>query len=69
MATYITKSGDQWDGIAYRELGSTDYTGQLMRANMAHCGTFIFPSGVVLTLPELTEQVHETLPPWKQVTV
>ena len=66
--TYTTKSGDQWDGIAYRELGSTDYTGALMSANTAYRKCFIFPAGIVLTLPEIGERVSEDLPPWKRVT-
>ena len=50
MATYTTISGDQWDGIAYRKLGSTDYTGQLMFANMEYLDVFVFPSVILLTL-------------------
>lgn len=69
VVSYTTISGDQWDGIAYRELGSTDYTGQLMRANMEYRDVFVFPSGIVLTLPEVVERVNENLPPWKRVTV
>lgn len=63
--TYTTKSGDQWDSIAHRELGSVDYADQLMNANL-HCRNyFIFPSGIVLTLPEIRPPVNESLPPWK----
>ena len=67
--TYTTKSGDQWDSIAYRELGSTAYTDQLMAANLQYREYFVFPSGIVLTLPEVKTPVNENLPPWKQVTV
>lgn len=63
--TYTTKSGDQWDGIAYRELGSVDGTDRLMNANLAHRDYFIFPAGVVLTLPEIRRPVSGSLPPWK----
>lgn len=66
--TYTTKSGDQWDDIAFHQLGSTDYTGQLINANIRYRDHFIFPSGIVLTLPEIKEQTGEELPPWKQVT-
>lgn len=66
--TYTTKSGDQWDGIAFRELGSTDYTGELMSANTAYRNFFVFPAGIVLKLPEIGERTGENLPPWKQVT-
>lgn len=67
--TYTTKSGDQWDDIAFRQLGSTDHTDQLMNANSRHRKYFIFPSGIVLTLPEIKERAEEELPPWKRVTV
>lgn len=65
--TYTTKSGDQWDGIAYRELGSVDYTDQLINANLQYREVYIFPSGIVLTLPEVVEHVSNSLPPWKKV--
>jgi phage tail protein X len=65
--TYTTVQGDHWDAIAYRELGSTDYTAQLMWANQEHIGTFVFPAGVVLTLPEIKKtQTNQSVPPWKR---
>ena len=65
--TYTTNSGDQWDSIAYRELGSVDYTDQLINANLQYREIYIFPSGIVLTLPEVEEHVSNSLPPWKRV--
>ena len=67
--TYTTKSGDQWDSIAFNELGSTAYTDQLMNANIHYRDYYIFPSGIVLTLPEIKERIGENLPPWQRVTV
>lgn len=65
--TYTTTSGDMWDAIAYDQLGSVDYTGQLMALNMKYIDYFIFPSGIVLELPEkVQETVNSRLPPWKQ---
>lgn len=66
MATYTTKSGDMWDSIAYRQLGSTSYTDLLINANLQHRDTYLFPSGVVLTLPEISTPVNSKLPPWKR---
>lgn len=66
MATYTTKSGDMWDSIAYRQLGSTSYTDQLINANLQYRDTYLFPSGVVLTLPEIKKPVNKLLPPWKR---
>ena len=57
MKTYTTVQGDMWDSIAFRQLGSTDYTDKLI---------YVFPAGVVLTLPEITQGVNNSLPPWKR---
>lgn len=66
--TYTTIQGDMWDGIAYKELGSTDLTDALMMANRQHLGTYLFPAGVVLTIPDIEELPDaSSLPPWKQV--
>lgn len=65
MATYTTKSGDMWDWIAYEQLGSTSYTGQLMNANVQYRDIYLFPAGIVLELPEIEEPVNSSLPPWK----
>lgn len=66
MATYTTKSGDMWDLIAYRQLGSTSYTDLLINANLEHKDTYLFPSGAVLTLPEIERPINNLLPPWKR---
>lgn len=66
MSEYRTVQGDTWDAIAYRKLGSTDYTDQLISANLEHVGKFIFPAGVILHLPEITEKSNANLPPWKR---
>ena len=68
MATYTTKQGDTWDGIAYSQCGTEAMTDALMRANIQFLSYFTFPSGVVLTLPEEEEPVNNQLPPWKQVS-
>lgn len=65
MKTYTTVQGDMWDSIAYKELGDTAYTDRLMWLNQAHLGYYIFPAGIVLTLPEPEESTPDTLPPWK----
>lgn len=66
MATYTTKSGDMWDSIAYKQLGSTSYTGLLINANLEYKDFYLFPSGIVLTLPEIQRTINSKLPPWKQ---
>ena len=66
MDTYTTKSGDMWDSIAYAQLGSTSYTDRLINANLQYRDTYLFSSGVVLTLPEIQKPVNSLLPPWKR---
>lgn len=64
--TYTTKSGDMWDSIAHTQLGSVNYVHLLIRANTQYRNYYIFPSGIVLTLPEIPRSVSETMPPWKR---
>ncbi len=67
--TYRTISGDMWDAIAYKTMGSTDYTGALISANRAHADIYIFPAGVVLTVPDVPATVSGNLPPWKRAGI
>lgn len=64
---YTTVQGDMWDMIAYKEMGSVDYTDDLMNANSSLLSYFSFPEGVMLTIPDVVERSASTLPPWKQV--
>lgn len=66
MNTYTTTQGDTWDMIAYKKLGSTDYTDQLINANLEHVRVLLFPAGVTLRLPEIEEKPSGDLPPWKR---
>ena len=68
MRTYTTVQGDLWDSIAYAQLGSVAHTDKLMNANLRYIAYYTFPAGIVLTLPEIKEQVNSSLPPWKQVS-
>lgn len=67
MKTYTTKSGDMWDTIAYDVYGSVDHTDKLMRANTEHVDTYIFSAGIVLNVPELTNDdiTASELAPWR----
>lgn len=65
--TYTTVQGDMWDSIAYQQLGNTAFTDDLMNANLRYRDFYIFPAGIVLTLPEISEEVSDSLPPWKKV--
>lgn len=68
MKTYTTKSGDMWDSIAHEQMGSTGYTDLLMRENLEHIYTYIFPAGIELSIPEVEVKVNSLLPPWKRGT-
>ena len=47
---YTTVQGDMWDMIAYKEMGSVDYTDDLMNANSSLLSYFSV-SYTHLTLP------------------
>lgn len=70
MSTYRTKQGDKWDSIALSQYGTISCVDTLMMANTQHIGTYVFPAGVELNIPEidLTDTtLSADLPPWKQV--
>lgn len=65
--TYSTKSGDTWDLIAYEKLGSCFLVDKLIEENPAYVDTVIFPAGVKLTIPDVSEATsNQNLPPWRQ---
>lgn len=65
--TYVTKAGDQWDYIAWKVLGSCNYTEALINSNRNYIDTVIFPAGVELVIPDIEqEQKVATRPPWKR---
>ena len=64
--TYVTKSGDMWDLIAYNTLGDCRYTQNLVNANRDFIDTFIFRAGVKLEIPTIDKPKTLTLPPWKR---
>lgn len=59
--TYTTVSGDTWDIVAYKAYGNEMYMDTLIKANIEYKDTYIFPAGVVLTLPEIELTVSESL--------
>lgn len=67
--TYTTIQGDMWDSIAFSQLGDVAHTDALMLANRAYLGYYIFPSGIVLALPEVDDAAPgSAVPPWKKVS-
>lgn len=69
MATVTTVQGDMWDIIAKKQYGDELHMDKLIKANIQHRNTVIFPAGVVLNVPEIdtTSADYEmNLPPWKR---
>ncbi len=68
--TYTTVQGDMWDKIAYDQLGDVHHTDLLINANLQYREYYVFPAGIVLTLPDVPKAVNnDALPPWKRGSV
>lgn len=61
----ITKNGDMFDWIAFKELGDCLYTQKLMRVNREKLQTFIFDSGKNIIIPTVESSAVNT-PPWRR---
>jgi len=66
MSSYITVSGDCWDLIAYKALGSEKYMDQLIKSNLQYKDVAVFSAGVELVIPEVKVVASSKLPPWKR---
>lgn len=66
--TYATKLGDTWDVVSFEVYGSELFVADLVEANSEYRGVAIFGSGVVLTVPEISEVRRDeaNLPPWRR---
>lgn len=64
--TYKTISGDTWDLIAYKILGSEVYMEELLNANQEYKDFIVFPANINLTVPEIIVPTVSTLPPWRR---
>ncbi|WP_276691343.1 LysM peptidoglycan-binding domain-containing protein [Exiguobacterium chiriqhucha] len=65
MDTYTTVSGDTFDRIALKLLGSEYLLPVLLRANPKYRLTLIFSAGVVLNIPEPPrEEIFAGEPDW-----
>lgn len=64
-STYTTIQGDTWDLIAYKLYGEEKYMKDLIEANWPLLDVLIFPSGTVLIVPDLPEEVDEDAPFWR----
>ena len=67
MRKYITRQGDMWDMICYREYkvkGSERLMSMLISANEEYAEYVKFPAGIELNIPESEIPVIKNLPPW-----
>ena len=65
MKQYTTVQGDTWDIIAKKVYGNEKYAGYLMENNRLLLEYMIFPGGITLDIPELTEETDPDLPIWR----
>lgn len=66
---YRTVQGDTWDMIAFRlwpSKGGEKRMSELIEANPEYADYVKFPAGIVLKVPELTEQTAQSIPPWRR---
>ncbi len=70
MNTYTTISGDAWDVIARKAYGDELKADRLMqeRENLPLLDFQVFPSGVTVSIPEVTEEesYEADLPDWRK---
>ena len=64
--TYTTVSGDMWDLIALKTMGSEMYMDALIKRNLKYIDIYIFPGDITLDIPEVTQKPSSSLPPWKR---
>lgn len=61
---YVTSEGDMWDKIAYEQMGSETFMGELIRNNDDLVDVVVFPSGVEINVPEV-DDTQTDLPSWR----
>lgn len=62
---YITSQGDMWDKIAYEQMGSEDYMGDLIQCNYHLIDYVIFPAGIQVVIPKIDDTQIE-IPSWRE---
>lgn len=61
---YVTSAGDMWDKIAYDQMGSEDFMGELIRNNDELVDIVVFPAGIEVDIPEVDDTQTE-FPSWR----
>lgn len=69
--TYTTISGQTWDQIAYEIYGEERYCSYLMDANRDKLDYFVFPDGIIITVPDKDQidqvTVSTDYPAWRSM--
>ena len=66
---YTTKQGDEWDQIAFDQLGSEHLVDRLIAANPEHQEVVVFDAGIKLKIPQVEISPQTFGPaPWRRVT-
>ena len=66
---YTTKQGDEWDKIAFDQLGSEHLVDRLITANSEYQNVVVFAAGIKLKIPqvEISAQIFGPAP-WRRVS-
>lgn len=65
--TYVAKSGDTWDSIAFKAYKVERMSHHIIKANPRYIDIIVFNGGEVLKIPIVDElEVPATLPPWRR---
>lgn len=65
MSNYITSSGDMWDLIAYKILGSEYLLPLLLEMNQKYRDVYVFEGGIEIVVPQNIEASFEAdRPDW-----
>lgn len=65
--TYIAKSGDTWDLIAFKAWEEETLMHLLIAANPHLAHTIMFVGGEQVRIPKIAEPINTaSLPPWRQ---
>lgn len=65
---YTTKQGDTFESIAYFELSNSNKMVDIIRVNRRYMNVAVFEAGIVLQLPEESEEEKTTegsTVPWR----
>lgn len=64
--TYKSIQGDTWDMIAKKVYGTERHMDFLMEHNFPLLDYFVFPTGIIISIPELPEEETVELPAWRK---